>query len=96
MQKSTSYTRIHSMYAGDRRWAVAAVLTLWATYSFVFYAMTVYVTNPEILYALAGAGSVVLLFNTASIYAMIKHYAEDKEHIYGLDVHYLDLLRGKA
>jgi hypothetical protein len=84
------------MFAGDRRWAVAAVLTLWATYAFVFYEMTVYVTDPEILYALAAAGSIVLLFNTASIVAMVQHYSNDKDHIYGLDIHYLDLLRGRG
>jgi hypothetical protein len=38
----------------------------------------------------------VLLFNTASIFAMIRHYSGDKEHIYGLDLHYLDVLRGTA
>jgi hypothetical protein len=35
----------------------------------------------------------VLLFNTASILAMVQHYSGDKDHIYGLDLHYLDALR---
>ncbi len=34
--------------------------------------------------------STCLIFNTASIFAMLSHYAEDKENIYGLDIHYLD------
>ena len=35
----------------------------------------------------------MLLFNSASIVAMIKHYSDDKEHIYGLDLHYLDIMQ---
>ena len=48
------------------------------------------------MWALVIAGGIVLLFNTASIFAMISHYSGDKEHIYGLDLHYLDALRAKA
>ena len=52
------------------------------------------VLGPGHVWAL-GVG-IVLLFNTASIFAMIRHYSGDKEHIYGLDIHYLDALRGTA
>ncbi len=93
MQKSNIDARIHRMYAGDRRWAVAAVAVLWATYSFVFWKVLQNAGNPEVIYALAIAGGIVLLFNTASIFAMLHHYGHDKEHIYGLDLHYLDALR---
>jgi len=95
MEKSNIDTRVHRMYAGDRRWAVLAVAVLWATYIFVFWKVLPNAGSPEVVYALAIAGGVVLLFNSASIFSMLKHYAEDKEHIYGLDLHYLDLLRGK-
>jgi hypothetical protein len=33
---------------------------------------------------------VLLLFNTASIVAMTRHYAADKDHIYGIDIKHLD------
>ena len=36
------------------------------------------------------AAIVLLLFNTASIAAMVRHYAHDKEHIYGVDIKHLD------
>jgi hypothetical protein len=36
------------------------------------------------------AGALVLVFNTASIFAMLNHYAEDKEFIYGIDIKYTD------
>ena len=96
MQKSTNESRVQSMYAGDRRWAVFAVAALWATYAFVFWKVLPLVGTPEVMYALAGVGGFVLLFNTASIFAMISHYSGDKDHIYGLDIHYLDAARVTA
>ena len=36
------------------------------------------------------AAAAVLIFNTASIGAMVKHYEDDKEFIYGLDIKHLD------
>jgi hypothetical protein len=38
-------------------------------------------------------GAVVLVFNTAAILAMLAHYREDRDFIYGLDVKFLDALR---
>jgi hypothetical protein len=32
------------------------------------------------------AAAAVLIFNTASISAMVKHYAEDKHFIYAIDI----------
>ena len=80
------------MFSGDRIWAYGAVAVLWAVYGFVFWKLT---ANPGegVLIALAISGGLVLLFCTASIVAMITHYAEDKEHIYGLDIHYLDEMK---
>ena len=40
-------------------------------------------------------GAAVLLFNTASIGAMVQHYQEDKDFIYGLDIKHLDEMRGR-
>jgi hypothetical protein len=36
------------------------------------------------------SAAAVLIFNTAAIFAMMKHYEEDKDAIYGLDIFYLD------
>lgn len=95
MQQKSSDTRVQSMYAGDCRWAIFAVAVLWATYGFVFWKIVPEMT-PEVFWALAVVGGIVVLFNTASIFAMIRHYSGDKEHIYGLDLHYLDALRVKS
>jgi hypothetical protein len=94
MQQKLADPRIHKMFSGDRLWAFVAVLTLWATYAFVFWKLFDGATADQtVLQALAISGGLVLLFNTASILAMISHYADDKEHIYGLDIHYLDEMK---
>lgn len=82
------------MFSGDRLWAFAAVLTLWATYAFVFWILfSGVMADQQVIQALAISGGLVLLFNTASIIAMIAHYSADKDHIYGLDIHYLDEMK---
>ena len=35
-------------------------------------------------------GAVILLFNTAAILAMLRHYREDRDFMYGLDIKFLD------
>jgi hypothetical protein len=40
-----------------------------------------------------GVGACVVLLNTAAIAAMIRHYREDRDAIYGTDLYYLDRLR---
>jgi hypothetical protein len=95
MQQKVPDPRIQSMFAGDRLWAIFAVVSLWAIYAFVFWRVLPVAGSEGIVEALAVAGGLVLLFNTASILAMVNHYAHDKDHIYGLDIHYLDLKRNK-
>ena len=78
------------MYSGDRRWSLLALAVLWASYLFVVWKIMPDATASNTLVALLVSGGLVLLFNTASIIAMLRHYANDKQHIYGLDLHYLD------
>ena len=44
---------------------------------------------------LLGAGAVVLVFNTAAILAMLRHYREDRDFMYGLDIQFLDEARAR-
>ena len=81
------------MFSGDRIWAYGAVAVLWAVYGFVFYEISANASAENVMLALGISGGLVLLFCTASIVAMINHYAEDKEHIYGLDIYYLDEMK---
>jgi hypothetical protein len=80
------------MFRSDRMWAWIAVIALWALYAFVFWRVMPLIADTNVLIALAISAGLVILFNTASILAMTSHYAEDKEHIYGLDLYYLDIM----
>lgn len=83
------------MFKTDRLWAFGAVIVLWATYFFVFWEVYQSAHNDNVITALAIAGSLVLLFNSAAILAMINHYSNDKDSIYGLDIGYLDAMKKK-
>jgi RsiW-degrading membrane proteinase PrsW (M82 family) len=93
MQQNVSDPRVQKMFSGDRIWAFGAVAVLWAVYGFTFWKLSANAGAAEVLVALAIAGGLVLLFCTASIIAMINHYSDDKEHIYGLDIYYLDEMK---
>jgi hypothetical protein len=83
-------TRIDAMYAKDRLAATILIVVLWATVFFVMLAVRGFIADPTIeLVCWIGAG-LLLLFNTASILAMIRHYAADKQHIYAVDIKHLD------
>lgn len=85
--------RIDRMYRGDRLWAIVAVAVLWLTVVFVFAEIVPETGSTGIFVALIISGGLVLLFNTASILALLKHYTDDKQHLYGLDLHYLDEMK---
>jgi hypothetical protein len=81
--------RIQAMFARDRLWATGFVVALWITIIFVMLAVRSYLSSGvEIVCWIAAA--LLLLFNTASITAMIRHYGNDKDHIYGVDIRHLD------
>lgn len=91
MQSQPSDPRIESMFSTDRFWAYGAVIALWVLYVFVLWSLIPIINDGPEMLALAISAGLVLAFNSASIVAMISHFGEDKEHIYGLDLHYLDL-----
>lgn len=90
MQQRSGDPRIASMLSGDRFWSYAALLLLWLLYAFVFYKVMPYVGSPEVFWLLAVGAALVLIFNTASILVMAAHLSDDRDEIYGLDLHYLD------
>ena len=90
MQQRIGDPRIAGMFSGDRLWALAAVITLWALYAFVFWEVRPYLGSDDVYWLLAIGGGLVVLFNTASIIAMIAHLSDDRDEIYGLDLYYLD------
>jgi hypothetical protein len=86
-------TRIDNMHRRDQIGAMAFVVALWVAVLFVLFDIWPDVTNQGIRVILAAAGILVLLFNTAAIVAMLRHYHGDKHFIYSLDIKHLDQMR---
>jgi len=87
--------RIETMYRRDRVWAWALVLVLWITILAVLILSWPYIPDGGVRIVVLIGAAAVLLFNTASIAAMLSHYAEDKEFIYGLDLKGLDAMKAR-
>jgi len=85
--------RIEVMYRRDRAWSYVAIIILWLILLFVFFKILPDTGSPGVTIALMIAGGLVLLFNTTSIAALLRHYHEDKQHLYGLDLHYIDEMK---
>ncbi len=83
-------SRIDAMYKRDRLFAWGFVAALWVTVLFVLIAVQSYITDTDITIVCWIAAFVLLLFNTTSIGAMVRHYGHDKPHIYGTDIKHLD------
>ncbi len=82
--------RIEAMFWRDRIWAFGFVVALWFVIGLVLLEVNPYIASDGIRIVCWIAAVVLLLFNTASITAMVRHYSHDKEHIYGLDIRHLD------
>lgn len=87
--------RIGAMHKRDVQVAWAFVIGLWLSIGFVAFATWDLAPNGPARILLMIAGAVILLFNTAAIMAMLRHYREDRDFIYGLDIKFLDEARGR-
>jgi hypothetical protein len=85
--------RIDKMHGRDRIALVTFVIVLWCTLLYALFSIWSYISIPQIRVILSIACGLVLVFNTAAIVAMLRHYAEDKHFIYGLDIKHLDEMR---
>lgn len=82
--------RIHNMYIRDCIMAWSDIILLWLAVGFVLISITSILDDPLVRWVMMIASTLLVLFNTASVWAMTRHYAEDKDHIYGLDIKHLD------
>ncbi len=78
------------MHRSDTRVAWAFVLGLWLAIIFVALATWNLAPNGTARIMLLCAGAVILVFNTAAIMAMLRHYRDDRDFMYGLDIKFLD------
>lgn len=85
--------RIGSMHRRDVAVAWAFVVGLWLAMIFVAAATWTLAPSEQLRTLLLIGGAIVLLFNTAAIVAMLRHYREDRDFMYGLDIKFLDEAR---
>lgn len=83
------------MHKRDVLVAWAFVLGLWFAVIFVALATWKLAPSSGARNLLLLGGAIVLVFNTAAILAMLRHYREDRDFIYGLDIKFLDEARGR-
>jgi hypothetical protein len=84
------------MHRRDVLVAWAFVIGLWFAMIFVAIATSGLAPNSTARTVLLIGGAIVLIFNTAAILAMLRHYREDRDFIYGLDIKFLDEAKGRA
>ena len=86
-------SRITAMHSRDVKIAWAFVVGLW--FAIIFVAVTTWSLAPDgaARIVLLIGGAIVLVYNTAAIVAMLRHYREDRDFIYGLDIRFLDEAR---
>lgn len=82
--------RIDGMFMRDKIWAWGFVVALWLTVIMVLFEINAEIPSNGIRVACWLAALILVIFNTASIAAMVNHYGHDKEHIYGTDIRHLD------
>ena len=88
--------RIEAMHRRDTLVAWAFVVGLWCAIAFVAVATWDLAPNSTARMMLLIGGAIVLIFNTAAILAMLRHYREDRDFMYGLDIKFLDEARGRT
>ena len=82
--------RIEALYQSDKRNAYILIALLWIVVLFVVIMSWPYIPDSGVrIVSLIGAAA-VLIFNSAAVMAMLKHYDEDKHFIYGMDIKMLD------
>ena len=88
--------RIARMFGRDRAMSLGMLVGLWFALGYVYFAVPHGFLGTPVGMVLTVAGALVLIFNSASVFAMLRHYDEDRDHIYGIDIYHLDQHRARA
>lgn len=88
-------SRISQLARRDRILAIAFTLLMWAVLVFLFVTASAVAPDPAITAVLAVATLLLGLFNTASVLALLRRYAESRDLIYRPDVLHLDLMHAR-
>lgn len=95
VQSSALQRRIDRMFVQDCWFAWVGLALLWVTIGYVYLSTFKLIADSSVRIAISIGAFLVLLFNSASIGAMIRHYKQDKDHIYGLDIRHQDENRAR-
>lgn len=87
--------RIKKMHTSDIAIAWAFVIGLWLAIIFVAIATWNLAPESAARTLLLIAGAIILVLNTSAIFAMLRHYREDRDFMYGLDIKFLDIARAE-
>jgi archaellum biogenesis protein FlaJ (TadC family) len=78
--------QMDTMYQRDRWMAIASVVAMLVVLPFVYFAVLENMPGTGTKVVLAGAGIVLLVYNIASMVALVRNYRRDKDFIYRRDV----------
>ncbi|BBX38116.1 hypothetical protein MMAGJ_73980 [Mycolicibacterium mageritense] len=85
--------RIQNMFKRDVLVATVLAGLMWATLIFVFFAAFSVIENATVK-AMLGIACVILgVFNSLGLLSMARRYKIEREHVYGEDIHHLDVNR---
>ena len=90
LTSQSMHDRIEAMFNRDKLTAGVLVVALWLTVFFVMLAVRGFIADKSVEIVCWIGAALLLIFNTSSIVAMIRHYGEDKAHIYAVDIRHLD------
>ena len=85
--------RIQAMYQRDCCMAWFDVALLWAVVLFVLVVVLDIVQQPLIRLVLVASSVLLIVFNTAAVFALTRQLRQDKALIYGEDIQHLDANR---
>ena len=84
------HARIDAMCSNDRSFAYVLLAAAWIAIWFVVMQIADIAPPGAFTTLVYVSALAICVFNTASIVAMVRHYQEDKNHIYGQDIAHLD------
>jgi archaellum biogenesis protein FlaJ (TadC family) len=85
--------QMDKMYRRDRWMAIALVIVLLIVLPYVYISLWDSMPGTTTKVVLAAAGAVLLIYNVASMLALVGNYRRDKDFIYRRDIAHLRELR---
>jgi hypothetical protein len=85
--------RIEVMFKRDVLVATVLAALMWATLIFTFFGALSVIENATVKTMLGIACVILGVFNSLGLLSMARRYKIEREHVYGEDIHHLDVNR---